>query len=621
MLNYTRTGLITEKPTGKNRLKLFQRFKDSAKSALIGLALGFGVTFGFGACDGGSVASQVFHDGKAHYSDSFVQRDAGSSNDLTGDSQVQQDLTSPHDLTTDIQTAPLTPCTDGDGFDIFTKGKIMKKDGTVIEDTCFNEYLLNEGICYDGCSCTSISINCPQGTGCDGGACKPDNENCIDTDSISGPNKLFASSTSRNIFTQGTLTHKDQNGNLILQGSDNCASSNELNEYVCANDSASTVEKIKCPENTTCVNGACTPSINCLELVPGTNNAVDKSRINLVFVGADFEPVFGDSILALKKLRTTAKMTLGLHSNVFGLLTTEPFKSLKSKFNFWYINKFTSGPSARNSSGELDAKKLSARSDYIRKRTLEYASACDLNKKIVINLIAIDGENYAHPSSSSIVLNTILTKLDQTCMSKLNDCLINFPDKNGDGCLSFREDYPFLQLGAPWYNLQNYCGSKTYGLRICPNDPKEYWEDICSLDELGVMAIEALPHELAHITGIADEYSPYDNVFPHSLSAPNCFVAKTKQDCLDHAPWKGMIGQGCGDPSKSDCSSSDIDYGKEVGCYEGCGRYSKQIYRSIPFGEMMYGVGSPTNVAHSTSFGSYVEKYLSDFLSNVFNKK
>lgn len=81
-------------------------------------------------------------------------------------------------------------------------------------------------------------------------------------------------------------------------------------------------------------------------------------------------------------------------------------------------------------------------------------------------------------------------------------------------------------------------------------------------------------HELVGhgIASLIDEYTSISSMEEQKAqdvsSGKNCFVG-TYQECLATAPWKDLIGQGCGDPKTIDCTDEPNAY-QEVGCYEGC---------------------------------------------------
>jgi len=71
-------------------------------------------------------------------------------------------------------------------------------------------------------------------------------------------------------------------------------------------------------------------SENCVELIPGHNN-MNKNRINIVYVGIDYENK--NNFYAL------IKSTFAYDKNPYSLLKLEPWTSNKSKFNFFFVNE------------------------------------------------------------------------------------------------------------------------------------------------------------------------------------------------------------------------------------------------------------------------------------------
>lgn len=80
----------------------------------------------------------------------------------------------------------------------------------------------------------------------------------------------------------------------------------------------------------------------------------------------------------------------------------------------------------------------------------------------------------------------------------------------------------------------------------------------------------------------------------------NCFVG-TYQECLQQAPWRDLIGQGCGDPNRVDCATDDPDANKEVDCYEGCRLFPTGAFR--PHDESLLSV-------HNTFLGLVHERQI-----------
>ena len=73
----------------------------------------------------------------------------------------------------------------------------------------------------------------------------------------------------------------------------------------------------------------------CEEIIEGHNNP-DANRANLVFVGYGYKNLQKSEGEVVKEL---GKYVLDLKGENQGLLSVEPFKSNKDKFNFWYVDK------------------------------------------------------------------------------------------------------------------------------------------------------------------------------------------------------------------------------------------------------------------------------------------
>lgn len=102
-----------------------------------------------------------------------------------------------------------------------------------------------------------------------------------------------------------------------------------------------------------------------------------------------------------------------------------------------------------------------------------------------------------------------------------------------------------------------------------------------------------LAHEFGHsFANLYDEYIEEGIINISSLRsrmstihASNCFFidsdSATIDNCLENAPWKEMLGNGCGEDGVIDCSILNNLYNVEVNCVQGCYyTNSPQIYRS-----------------------------------------
>ncbi len=124
--------------------------------------------------------------------------------------------------------------------------------------------------------------------------------------------------------------------------------------------------------------------------------------------------------------------------------------------------------------------------------------------------------------------------------------------------------------------------------------------------------ISAFMHEFGHSFGnLGDEYSDINPPPPWSVldppPMPNCFAASSVDDCLDNAPWNYLVGKGCGDPNKIDCTSNNDKYDLEVGCFDVCGSASG-LYRSINDGLMR---------GYNNDYGLWNEKLICDQIKKI----
>ncbi len=169
-----------------------------------------------------------------------------------------------------------------------------------------------------------------------------------------------------------------------------------------------------------------------------------------------------------------------------------------------------------------------------------------------------------------------------------------------------------------------------------------------------------LIHELGHsIGGLIDEYvtiyggatgtpvvecdqqqlyckAKYPNGYAVSfINKPNVFYAKSREECLQNAPWKGMIGKGCG-TSAVDCLTpeyyeefssngymrnddprvvlSKSEAAHEIDCFEGAGLLDKGAFRSTFNSIMRF------NQISTSKFGPYNEYLITQALNKYSGK-
>jgi hypothetical protein len=505
----------------------------------------------------------------------------------------------PGTQTTPMSTIPSLICDggyDSDGFDIFRSGYVTKKDGSMIKDSCINKWWMKEGVCINGCNCEMLTTLCPLGYKCSDGACMPRNKAGVDSDNKYLYSGMYASLLGINIFEKGTTSINYPISGTLVTSVDECQDSNTVKENFIFYSEYVKNKIITCPQGSYCSNGACTQSTTCHDLI-GANRPYDKSRINIVFVGTGFDTAFPNKQVALTRFRETAKNVREI------FLTFKPFDEMQNYFNFWYVDSFI------QDNPPPSTKRIS----YLIDHAQAYTSACNYNKKIVVNLMADECENTAWTSEGLINLCTNMEDTYDDCVDTYAQCLSAYPDQDGDGCLSQKEDYPNLQASFPLSDLKDTCMLLSSQAKLCPNDSKEKMKTVCSIS--GPSRTDALAHELGHFAGMTDENTGKS---PDTIGAMNCYIADSVDACYQNAPWKSMIGQGCGDSNELDCTESDPGYSNEIGCYEGCSGRATNSYRYMPVSEMMYGVGTP-DVAPSRSFGVYGEMFLRGYFTSIYN--
>ncbi len=117
---------------------------------------------------------------------------------------------------------------------------------------------------------------------------------------------------------------------------------------------------------------------SCQEALPGNNNK-NTNRVNVVFVGANY----GN----LESFTQDIAKSIDFNGTEGGLLSQEPFKSNKDKFNFWYSNQiqFTDDCGGGDINLGRIGKFLSCRA------TVHLATdSCVVNNKQIIGLISKD---------------------------------------------------------------------------------------------------------------------------------------------------------------------------------------------------------------------------------------
>ncbi len=225
-----------------------------------------------------------------------------------------------------------------------------------------------------------------------------------------------------------------------------------------------------------------------------------------------------------------------------GLLSVEPFKSNKDKFNFWYVDQTV--PYSRCK--EQESSQFFACYDKLLEANA-LAANCIVPNKYVIYTIA---DYFRSSAGDKVYLSSAIDRLD-----------------------------------APY------------------------------VDQARVFV-----HEFGHQFGdLADEYIETSGSVWNEISQSgrlDCYVPSpaTETMCLQNAPWKEFIGNGCGKEGLTDCNEKDEFYNNEVGCFEGCSLTEFGIFRPTRNSIMRCHTCNPF------TFGPWNEKLIKDKMSRFTGK-
>ncbi len=272
---------------------------------------------------------------------------------------------------------------------------------------------------------------------------------------------------------------------------------------------------------------------SCQEAIPGHND-IRRRRINIVFVGVGYE---------FPETQERSRDALDCDQNDHGILAHEPFASNMDNFNFWIASQEPSEPFVR---GE----------DAID-HAIEQASSCNLPNRTIVTFVNDFFRAYAGFSAFAG---------------------LNLHEMNLDRIGVYQSERPMISDWGCTTPVEEYCGRDiplgTLATRVCTaiddlrgdQDPR-YDIDICPLITRGgdipfsIAFLDAydspgiVVHGLGHsVFGFRDEYvereSSDDEGYLLDLQGRgrNCFVAQTREECEENAPWAGMAGcyQGCG---------------------------------------------------------------------------
>ncbi|MBU4308227.1 MAG: M64 family metallopeptidase, partial [Nanoarchaeota archaeon] len=311
---------------------------------------------------------------------------------------------------------------------------------------------------------------------------------------------------------------------------------------------------------------------NCIEAIKDYNN-LNEDRINVVFVGFNYDN--------LEIFKFFVDSSIDLDSNYYGLLSIEPFKSNKNKFNFWYVDEvqyiqdLSMGPALEGSQEAENRDDLMATANSKLSGMLTTIElVCNYSNQYPIGLINSYGGH-----SQAAFGGTATVSFEDKHMNLgdfPSDCKSS--DLNNDGCVD-NKDLGILEnsVGNGPESFKD-CYHVSYGCNFdtIPEDDRTFYYKL---------PLAHVVHEFGHSFGLLnDEYKTPGHDVPiwETEGVPeenNCFDIRTEEECLESAPWKSLFGQGCGNPNIIDCTPSDERYSFEIGCFEGCAYYDSGIYR------------------------------------------
>jgi len=322
----------------------------------------------------------------------------------------------------------------------------------------------------------------------------------------------------------------------------------------------------------------------CSELIPG-HNLASANRANIIIVGFGYNSAASNGGEIVKQI---ADYVVDWQAERYGLFSVEPFKSNKDKFNVWYINE--SYPlSACSDVGSWD--KYGGCEDVE-----SVLSQCPQTNQYVFYLAnALFRSTGGNPAQLSVIYRDDLRCEDIGKCQNLRDISIlhnpcvtpnsyryqrDFPqDVNNDGTINNLD--LLFGINCPYLETQG-CTGQDYSLMACDDELIKFDTHV---DKIFV-------HEFGHQFGdLRDESvgalgdQPLD---PSGNSNTNCLSFSSLDECRQKAPWKNLIGNGCGKDGVVDCTNPDGSHKPgstaEVDCYFGC-KFTG-TYRSIDEGIM-----------------------------------
>jgi len=301
----------------------------------------------------------------------------------------------------------------------------------------------------------------------------------------------------------------------------------------------------------------------CLEAIKDYNNLYEN-RINIVFAGYNYND--------FEEYKFIVETAIDVDSNNYGILSVEPFKSHKNKFNFWYVDNIQ--------------KMEPLNRALIGKQLTELK--CDFSITHPIGLLNAPASDSRISSGSYAKYTTIgIREIENIDYEKI-DC--SKYDLNKDNCVDIKDAQLRKEINKNEDIDFTLCFNTAWGceFKTVPNE--------------GVLPymidMKLLLHEFGHgFALLGDEYVTKTAVPEYPVNekyfADNCYPAKSEKECLTNAPWKDFVGDDCNNDGKVECEKNGV----EIGCYEGCANFIKGIYRptktsimNIPGKPFTYGI-------------------------------
>ncbi len=331
----------------------------------------------------------------------------------------------------------------------------------------------------------------------------------------------------------------------------------------------------------------------------------------------------------------------------------EPFKSNKEKFNFWYIEETSPHDSCSYfNNPDFDTTLRASCSDNVF-----LSSNCPYSNKFVTHVI-----NHQFRSHSGVEISQSISLLDadvlfqswipcdfeQYCQNAdldHNGCVDNldieiFETFVGESKLEELEYNPNFDfdsddvLDVEDSLIFRDCSRLSSGCQDeqdCFNVFSPYTGIIGDSVYLEKGGISTFVHEFGHQYGdLIDEYVEGLTIYKSVTDRRNCYsegLATTRENCEQNVKWNNLYGNGCGEDGVVDCCTNNElkiadgglrciegeeneNFNLEIGCFEGCSKYSQKIFRSAFNTIMRYHGGDPY------SYGKWNEQLIQQKLDD-----